>query len=91
MDRHIQEKARRFAAQCDNMDFDPTSPACSVCAVKKRGRCRDYGVLLSLCGMMVCHQFNLGVGLAICHGAANAFMSTMTNRAYEKKSLPQNC
>lgn len=91
MDRHIQEKAKRFAAQCDKMNFDPAAPACSVCAVKKRSRCRDYGLLLSLCGVMVCNQFNMGVGQAICHGVLNVFMNNMTAKAYGKRSISHSC
>lgn len=92
MDKYIQEKARRFAAQCDKLDFDPTTPACSVCALKKRSRCRDYGLLLSLCGVMICNQFNLGVGQAVCHGFLNVFMNKIAaTQGYNKKTLLQNC
>lgn len=82
MDKKIQEKAKRFAAQCDQINFAETPRACSVCDVKKRSRSRDYGLLLSLCGMMICNQFNLGVGLAVCNGVTKIFMNDLKQQAY---------
>ena len=82
MDRNIQEKAKRFAAQCDKCSFVESSCTCSVDDVKRRSRGRDYGLLLSLCGVMVCNQFNLGVGQAVCHGVMKVCMNNMTRQVY---------
>ncbi|MFA9395721.1 MAG: hypothetical protein ACERJ1_13580 [Halodesulfovibrio sp.] len=83
MDRNIQERAKRFAAQCDTLSFVESSCACSVGDVKRRSRSRDYGLLLSLCGVMVCNQLNLGVGQAVCHGVMKVCMNNMTHQVYD--------
>lgn len=83
MDRNIQEKAKRFAAQCDKCSFVESTCACSVDDVKRRSRGRDYGLLLSLFGVMICNQFNLGVGQAVCHGVMKVCMNNMTQQVYD--------
>ena len=69
----VQEKARRFAEKYDAMDPAVTAIAESEDwpdwkRVYKRKRIRDCGLLLSLGGVLVCNQFGLGLGTAICQG-----------------------
>ena len=87
MDRRIQEKAKRFAAKCDAMEFCSTCCSCSVAEVKKRSRRRDYGLLLALCGVMVCNQFGLGLGQAVCHGLMSAFVCDLKRHPFNNQTM----
>lgn len=77
MDRHIQEKAKKFAEKCDSIEFCQTDRAYSAAEIMKRSRRRDYGLLLSLCGVMVCNQLGLGLAQAVCHGLTNVFAGNL--------------
>ncbi|SIN98939.1 hypothetical protein [Halodesulfovibrio marinisediminis] len=83
MDQNIREKAKRFAAQCDELPQVETCCAHSVEELRKRSRKRDYGLLMSLCGVMVCNQLNLGVGQAVCQGLMKVLMNNVSQQVYQ--------
>lgn len=79
MDKKLRDKAKQFAATIDALpDASEHTHADANAAQKRRKRekRRNYGVLASLLGVVVCSQLGLGVGQALCHGALAVSLGT---------------